>query len=87
MAIEDYLQYNGQNGSTLNTLTHSTLRHDQLDFFSTNQTSMVKCFKQMPLALRCSSHGSLATHIRTYTLRFLKITPHIFITNICRKES
>ena len=45
MPIEDYLQYNGQNVSTLNTVTHSTLRHDQLDSFSTNQTSMFKCFK------------------------------------------
>ena len=45
MAIENYLQYNGQNVSTLNTVTHSTLRHDQLEFFSTNRTSIFKCFK------------------------------------------
>ena len=42
MAIEDYmscneldnLQHNGQNVSTLNTTTHSTLPHDQLDSLS-----------------------------------------------------
>ena len=58
----DNLQHNGQNVSTLNTATRSTLQRDQLDSFSTNLASML-------IAWFLSN-----THTRTCTLRFLKIT-------------
>ena len=45
MAIEDYLQYNGQKVSTLNAVTYSALRHDQLDIFFANEILMFKCFE------------------------------------------
>ena len=64
MAIENYtscneldnLQHNGQNVSTLNTATHSTL----LSLYEPNLDVQV-FFRQIPLALRCSSHDFLAT--------------------------
>ena len=61
----DNLQHNGQNVSTLNTTTHSTLLHDQLDSFSTNQVSMLNCFLDKCCS-RCDAHPLarfIATHI------------------------
>ena len=83
MAIEDYVSCNeqdnlrhtqwtkrfySQHSNTLDSTTQST----RLFLYESSFDAQV-FLKQMPLALRCSSHGSLATHTR-YSLGFPKIT-------------
>ena len=63
MAIEDYmscneldnLQHTMDKTFLLSIQQHDRLQHDQLDSFSTNQASMLKCFLDKSRS-RCDAH-------------------------------